>query len=230
MDTTSTIPPPLPNRTTSHLLTHPKTQQAYLIQISRPLSLQKSIDLRKARLPIIYILDGNAFFLTASDIAWRREVAPSWTGGGIIISIGYPHDATETGSLYNFAGRNKDYTPFSPSIWWGNRFILGEEEMFYQDCEVEKGDKMKGTPRLELSFGSLEEKMKKTSGESDEDFKKRAEVAGEKRMGPNARELYERLQANGKLRDVRFTEFEGEDHGTVSTVGLLRALTIFFAE
>ncbi|KAL1611877.1 hypothetical protein SLS60_000099 [Paraconiothyrium brasiliense] len=270
----------------------------YLIQISRPLKFAKSLELRNSRLPVFYILDGNANFLTAAEICWRGETTVNWAGGGIVVAIGYPQDPTETGHLYNFEGRNRDYTPcaadgmpgegignfggtlggadsfldfveselrplvksvlkgegvevaqeafwghsfgglcvlhglftgkagkfdtyyaVSPSIWWGEKFLVKEEEAFSGV-----------NTRLELSFGLLEEELERTSRESQEDFEKRVVYAKEKAMGPNARAMYKTFKENGKVGNVRLTVFDGEDHGTVSTVGLLRALVQFFAD
>lgn len=54
-----------------------------------------------------YIVDGNALFLTATESAWRRELSSRYTGGGLIVAIGYPL----TGKLFDIERRNVDLTP-----------------------------------------------------------------------------------------------------------------------
>ncbi|KAF7595196.1 hypothetical protein BBP40_006940 [Aspergillus hancockii] len=59
------------------------------------------------QLPIIYIVDGNALFLTATEAAWRRAASSHFAGGGIIVAIGYPLN----GKLYDARRRSLDLTP-----------------------------------------------------------------------------------------------------------------------
>ncbi|PYH43072.1 alpha/beta hydrolase [Aspergillus saccharolyticus JOP 1030-1] len=79
--------------------------QKYLIQLSWPLHWQDGHP--TSPLPIIYIVDGNALFLTATETAWRRAVSSRFAGGGLIVAIGYP----QTDNLFNFQRRNLDLTP-----------------------------------------------------------------------------------------------------------------------
>ncbi|KAF9895317.1 hypothetical protein FE257_000221 [Aspergillus nanangensis] len=65
--------------------------ERYLIQISWPL----------------YIVDGNSLFLTATENAWLRATSPHYTGGGIVVSIGYPLK----GKLFDHLRRSYDLTP-----------------------------------------------------------------------------------------------------------------------
>lgn len=63
----------------------------------------------QAHLPRVtrYLVDGNVSFLTATESAWRRQLSSQYTGGGLIVAIGYPL----TGKLYDFTRRNYDLTP-----------------------------------------------------------------------------------------------------------------------
>lgn len=54
-----------------------------------------------------YIVDGNALFLTATEVAWRRAASSHFAGGGIIVAIGYPL----TNKLYDARRRSFDLTP-----------------------------------------------------------------------------------------------------------------------
>ncbi|KAJ5618714.1 siderophore esterase [Penicillium herquei] len=78
--------------------------QKYLIQISWPLLWE---DREKPRsCPIIYLVDGNSMFLTATESSWRRGYSSRFNGG-IIVAIGYPLE----GKLYDIERRNLDLTP-----------------------------------------------------------------------------------------------------------------------
>ncbi|KAJ5537631.1 hypothetical protein N7494_007110 [Penicillium frequentans] len=80
--------------------------ERYLIQISWPLHWQED-ETDRGSLPIIYIVDGNALFLTATEAAWRRVTSSHFAGGGIVVGIGYPLQ----GKLYDIQRRNLDLTP-----------------------------------------------------------------------------------------------------------------------
>ena len=139
-----------------------------------------------------------------------------------------------TGKGGNFAW----YYTVSPSIWWGQEYIFKEEENLQE---------MPNT-QLTMSYGSKElpenlergseESSKgfrnKTSEAQDADHEARLKLAKERAMGANIETLHQRLthvpaQGRAKLPGARVVIIEGEDHGTVSTVGLLRALTDFFS-
>ncbi|KIW07677.1 uncharacterized protein PV09_01617 [Verruconis gallopava] len=63
--------------------------QTYLIQASWPLNWRDKAPLEAKEVPIIYIMDGNALFLTATEAAWRRASGPHYSGGGLVVAIGY---------------------------------------------------------------------------------------------------------------------------------------------
>ncbi|SPO04618.1 related to siderophore esterase IroE-like [Cephalotrichum gorgonifer] len=56
--------------------------------------------------PVLYIVDGNALFLTAAEAAWRRSATPRFQGGGLVVAIGYPLQDKVFSPR-----RNKDLTP-----------------------------------------------------------------------------------------------------------------------
>ncbi|KAJ5116676.1 siderophore esterase [Penicillium angulare] len=78
----------------------------YLIQISWPLHWRESAD-EQGAVPIIYTVDGNALFLTATESAWRLGVISENTFTGIVVAIGYPVDR----KLFEPERRNPDLTP-----------------------------------------------------------------------------------------------------------------------
>nr|6GUG_A Chain A, Siderophore esterase IroE-like, putative [Aspergillus fumigatus Af293]6GUG_B Chain B, Siderophore esterase IroE-like, putative [Aspergillus fumigatus Af293] len=97
-------PVPLPNSEQFYL--ENDRGEPYLIQVSWPLHWEDK-QTGRGPLPIIYIVDGNALFLTATEAAWRRAAASHFAGGGIIVAIGYPLK----GKLYDARRRSFDLTP-----------------------------------------------------------------------------------------------------------------------
>jgi predicted alpha/beta superfamily hydrolase len=276
----------LPNAT-QHDLTNPQTGLNYRIQISWPLKWDRTKQLRDSKIPVIYILDGNALFLTATEILWRSASNTFYQGGGIVVGIGYQDVPTESGSLYS-GQRNTDltlsehevharlggadaflkfideevrplvrkqfadisigkeaifghsfgglcvlhalfgkeggafdaYFAASPWIWWDSKIVEEAKEF----CSRE-GSEMECS--LQLSYGSLEARPKRHHSESQIEFEERGKSCAERRMGENAVAMEKMLQESKKLKDVSIIEFEDEDHLTVTTPALLRALSIF---
>ncbi|CAD0113109.1 unnamed protein product [Aureobasidium uvarum] len=275
----------LPNAT-QHDLTNPKTNLHYRIQISWPLDWDRTKTLRASKVPVIYILDGNSLFLTASEILWRSSSNTFYQGGGIIVGIGYQDVPTDSGSLYS-SQRNTDLTlsehevyaglggadsfldfveqqvrPFvrnqfqdvsigeeaifghsfgglcvlhamfskrggsfdayfaaSPSVWWDVKIV--EEAENFCSCKDEMACS------LQLSYGSLEANPRRATSESDIEFEERIQRSAERKMGENAIAMEKTLRESGRLRDTSIINFEGEDHCTVATSALLRALSTF---
>ncbi|BCS27982.1 alpha/beta hydrolase [Aspergillus puulaauensis] len=101
----------LPNSEQFHL--NNARGEQYLIQISWPLHWnQREQDTDRTHLPIIYIVDGNALFLTATEALWRRSVDPNYVGGAIIVAIGYP--LAGTGKVFHLTRRSFDLTVPTP--------------------------------------------------------------------------------------------------------------------
>jgi predicted alpha/beta superfamily hydrolase len=94
------------------------------------------------------------------------------------------------------------YIAASPSIWWNDRFILGEEKAFLE----------------EASFGKAVPKLLLTSGSEEN----RGPFADDNR--DRVRDLAARLAASRKLT-ASYHEFAGEDHGSVLPAAIGRAVT-----
>lgn len=108
----------------------------------------------------------------------------------------------------------------SPSIWWNERFILQEEAAFGRQLRTKPID-----ADLLVTVGALEQDLTPAEAAAP-DREQRAQWKRQNRMLDNARELAGRLaslEAFG-LRTT-YTEFEGEDHGTVVPAALSRAVT-----
>ena len=76
-------------RATQYDLTSKISNQSYRISVSTPFNAQSEI-----AYPVVYLLDGNQYFATATDIVTRLSylktagsVAPA-----IVVGIGYPTD------------------------------------------------------------------------------------------------------------------------------------------
>ncbi|KAI5245725.1 putative siderophore esterase IroE-like protein [Aureobasidium subglaciale] len=272
---------------TQHDLTNSVTGLNYRIQISWPINWIRTKQLRDSKLPVLYILDGNALFLTASEILWRSASNSFYHGGGIVVGVGYQDIPTQTGSLFS-SQRNTDltlrehdvhaglggadafldfisrevrpllrtqfedveigeeaifghsfgglcvlhalfnkkggvfdaYFAASPSVWWDSK-IVDEAEDF---CS---GEEKEPKCSLQISYGGFEAKPQRAHSESEAEFEERQKRCAERKMGANAVAMEKRLRESGKLMDVSIVEFEREDHGTVATSALLRALSIF---
>ena len=108
----------------------------------------------------------------------------------------------------------------SPSVWWNERFILQAERAF--------SDRLRSSPidaDVLVTVGSLEQQLTPFE-EAAPDRDLRAQWKRQNRMLDNARELSGRLASLDRfgLR-MTYTEFEGEDHGTVVPAALSRAVS-----
>jgi len=113
------------------------------------------------------------------------------------------------------------YFAASLSIWWDSK-IVREAEEFCSREEEETAECF-----LQLSYGSLEDKPMQHHTESESEFEERMKQSTERKMGENAVVMEKMLQQSKKLKDLSIVEFEGEDHLTVATSALLRAMSKF---
>ncbi|KAL2796164.1 Alpha/Beta hydrolase protein [Aspergillus keveii] len=274
--------------------------EEYLIQISWPLHFnQHDPDTDRNTLPIIYIVDGNAFFLTATEAAWRRSAEAHYAGGGIVVAIGYP--LAGTGKVYHRVRRNLDltiqnpdpagkpvgegyggadvlldfidetvrpavkarfpnltvsrealyghsyggllalhalftrpgmfdaYIASSPSIWWAERCILHEARTFIEKIKEmqNEGEKL---PTLMMYLGGLEQDPPQWGDEPEEKWEARKRTAAILNMKNNVLSLMDVIRGCTRLHAVSFSEYGGEDHGTVMACSMSRGLTTFFEE
>jgi predicted alpha/beta superfamily hydrolase len=224
--------------------------------------------------PVVYLLDGNAYFAIAADALTRqsmRIVAPA-----IVVGIGYPLDdpweverrrfldltpwvskqslsgGQETGGgdmflrvieeevkpfvsaryridaakqtiygqsigglmvlrvLFRNPTAFSTYVISSPSIWYNDRQILQDEDAFAKRARA-------GELKLRILITSAGDEQYRGSDPKL--------LAADNRQVDNASELADRLAAlNPGSVAVTRTIFEGENHGTVPTVSLNRAL------
>ena len=111
------------------------------------------------------------------------------------------------------------YLAASPSIWYGNRAVLGNLEGFTRRLAA-----LPVKPALMLAVGELEQPSS-ASGPLDA----RQAVAAQRRMVDDARELAERLQAEKGLSRVTYHLLAHERHGSATFPAMARGLEFFLA-
>lgn len=123
-------------------------------------------------------------------------------------------------ALYTNPSSFDTYLAASPSIWWNEKFILQEEERFYNMSGHHR-------PKVWLAYGSLEQSPVPLRNQSEAEFEKRLAVAKERIMGDNCDHMFVRLMQSEKLRSVLQRKYEDEDHGSVIAAALSGAIFCF---
>jgi len=125
-------------------------------------------------------------------------------------------------TLYAFftrPGGFQSYIAGSPSIWFGERAILGAEEKFVAGSQ----DELRNL-RLMIAVGGLEQSLSPEEQEMP-GGSPRAPWIEKNRMVDNAREMANRLQAlRAPGLTVAYEEFAGENHVSVIPALISRAL------
>ncbi|KAL3432946.1 Alpha/Beta hydrolase protein [Aspergillus tetrazonus] len=273
--------------------------ERYLIQVSWPLHWKDHTpDTDRNNVPLIYIVDGNALFLTATEALWRRSADSHYCGGGIVVAIGYPLEGT--GKVYHRVRRGFDltvptpdspveghggadilldfiaetvrpavrerfpdvsvsrealyghsygglfalhalftrpsmfdaYIASSPSIWWNGRCILEEAKAFTRKIK-ENGAYTNGEkklPSLMMYLGGLEQDPRRWNDEPDESWEGRKRDAEAFNMRVNLLELMGLIRGCTRLHAVSFSEYAGEDHGTVMACSMSRGFSTFMED
>lgn len=121
--------------------------------------------------------------------------------------------------LFTAPAAFQNYVAISPSIWWGNRSLLAAEPQFPAKLAAAAApDNPRGVFFAVGEFEQSPDPARTTSPE-------RIEKLRQNRMVDNARELAARLASlPGAPLRVQFTEFPGENHGSVVPGAITRAL------
>ncbi|RDW68958.1 alpha/beta hydrolase [Aspergillus mulundensis] len=292
--TQSNTPTAVPLPSSEQFYLNNSRGEQYLIQVSWPLHWKgHTPDTDRNNVPVIYIVDGNALFLTATEALWRRSADSHYCGGGIVVAIGYP--LAGTGKVYHRVRRGFDltvptpkkpveghggadilldfiestvrpavrerfpnvtvsrealyghsygglfalhalftrptmfdaYIASSPSIWWNERCILNEAKMFIQKIKESGADKL---PTLMMYVGGLEQNPHRWNDESDESWEGRKRDAEIFNMRVNLLELMGMVRGCTRLHAAGFSEYAGEDHGTVMACSMSRGLSTFMED
>lgn len=110
------------------------------------------------------------------------------------------------------------YVAASPSIWYADRHLLGE----IRQLAAPRASR----PKLLVAVGELEQSAAPASAKVDQ----RSAALAKRRMVDEARNLAAQLEANKAelmLDQVRFFEFERENHGSAMFPALSRGLEFF---
>lgn len=84
--------------------------------------------------PVLYVLDGNAFFAGFAQSRWTQNIMDASLGHTMIVAVGYPLDDNKP---YAFERRMEDFTPpwanpMPPSERPFSKWVAGGWEPFYQ--------------------------------------------------------------------------------------------------
>lgn len=120
-------------------------------------------------------------------------------------------------TLFTRPGSFQRYFAASPSIWWNERHILTEKDVFLK----QKPPAVEGA-RLRLTVGSLEQ-----TPPPGQQASQRSELVTSRRQVDNAKELTAELRASGL--DAGFLLFENENHGSARVPAINQALRFAFA-
>ncbi|MNC07825.1 Ferri-bacillibactin esterase BesA [compost metagenome] len=115
-------------------------------------------------------------------------------------------------ALFTRRGEFAAYVAGSPSIWWADRVLLQEEEIFRQQLETAGGDGSASPVELFIGIGELEKGHRS-------------------RMWENAEEMAERLSARppAGLRTT-FGRFEGDGHVSVIPALIAKGIRVVLSK
>ena len=111
----------------------------------------------------------------------------------------------------------------SPTIWWSSNALVKNQEAEF----LKRKTPVDPPPSLFLSRGTGSDELEQGPNESDEQFKKRKDMAEEPEMRESTRSLVDRLKDCPSVESIWTREFPGEDHGSAAVVGLQRGIMQF---
>ncbi|KAK3693405.1 Alpha/Beta hydrolase protein [Podospora appendiculata] len=280
------LPPTLFPNVTFWNVTNSATNLVYQVQISWPFEWE-SRQVNKSALTM-YVLDGNALGMTASDAFKRRKAVEPSQPDSIVVSIGYPL----TDSVYAWGQRAIDFAPrttpsgvddflgfitetlrpwvratmfpnveFSRDALFGHSmgglfvlhtlihhaelfdtFMAASPGFFYEGGAIlddvsrylgSAGDSgIDGAgevtkPAVLVTYGTLEQFPERWRTETEVQFQARREGIRQYRNTEFCHELFDRLRASGKMRDVRVKEYVGADHSGVPASTIVDGIMYF---
>lgn len=114
----------------------------------------------------------------------------------------------------------------SPAINWNNGSILDEVSKRLGSSKGHGGHGI-SKPAFFIGYGSLEAFPVKRRAETEAVFQERKAWYKTFRLAENCHELYDRVRASGKTRDVVLKVYEGQDHAGVGGSALTDGIDYF---
>ncbi|CAI4220075.1 unnamed protein product [Parascedosporium putredinis] len=227
----------------------------YQVEVSWPFEWA-SQDVDAAALAM-YVLDGNALGMTATEAWKRRGPSPARHRLPAAPARGKhaePH-RPPSGADDFIAFLDKVLRPFIRSTvfpnvnftrdaLYGHSFgglfviyaLLNQPELFDTFLTASpaifwnNGSILNDHPKkpaFRISYGSLEQFPIRRRTETKEDFQFRKGIIETFRMTDNCQELYRRIRNNPRLRDVILKEYQGQDHASVGATSITDGIDYF---
>ncbi|GAB1316776.1 Alpha/Beta hydrolase protein [Madurella fahalii] len=269
----------------------------YQIGVSWPFEWESREAANKSALTM-YVIDGNALGMTASEGFKRRKPVDPPQPDSVVVSIGYPL----TDSVYDFTRRSIDFRPPLPepqdppsgaddfidfldgvlrpwvrstvfpnvaftrdalyghsfgglfviyalithpelfdtfisasaAINWNNGSILDDvyridtpSPLLRRSPGCYSENSTESRPALFIGYGSLEQFPVKRRTETEAAFQRRKSLFQTFRVTEYCYELYHRVRASGRTRDVVLKEYIGQDHAGVGGSALTDGIDYF---
>ena len=130
----------------------------------------------------------------------------------------------------------------SPALMWNNGSLLDDvtkrlgsgssHRLLKKDgedskCRDGKGHCTRTKPAFFVSYGTLENWPVKRRTETEAQFQARKDMIKTYHMAEYCHELYDRLRVSGRMRDILFKVYEGQDHASVGGSALNDGIDYF---
>ena len=116
------------------------------------------------------------------------------------------------------------YLSASPALDWADAAIL---DMVTERFGNGTASASKNKPALVISYGSLEQFPERRRTETEAEFQARKSFIQPFGMTVHSHELYDRIRASGRTRDVVLKEYDGQDHSSVAASAVNDGLAYF---
>lgn len=177
-------------------------------------------------------------------IEFIDDVLRPWVRSTVFPNVAFARDALYGHSfgglfvIYAMITRPELFDTFisaSPALNWNNGSILDDVHMIGGPSPVlprstgcyGAGNNTEPRPALFISYGSLEEFPAKRRTETEAAFQERRSFLQSLRVARYCYELYRRVRASGRTRDVILKEYIGQDHAGVGGSALTDGIGYF---
>ncbi|GAB1310716.1 Siderophore esteras-like protein IroE-like protein [Madurella fahalii] len=170
----------------------------------------------------------NALF---PNVAFTRDALYGHSFGGLFVIY----------ALISQPNMFDTYLSASPAIEWRNGSILdmvsdslgtglqGSSSFAarLRKSECISGNGTSNKPALMITYGSLEQFPVRRRTETEAEFRERKSYFQPLRMTEYCRELFDRVWASGRMRDVVIKEYVGQDHSGVAASAITDGIDYF---